>query len=178
MSGVIISRSKYGAADKYALWIAEETGFDVVEAKKADIKNIVKYDTVIIGGGVYASAIAGISFLKKNYSALKGKKIVVYSCGAAPYDKEIVDILRKKNLPGELSDIPLFYYQGMWDLEGMNFADKAMCKMYVKMLDKKDPSTVKAWEKPFLEAKDKKCDWTDKKYIAPLLEELKKGAAI
>ena len=57
--------------------------------------------------------------------------------------------------------------------EGMKFADKAMCKMYVKMLSKKDPSEIKAWEKPFFEAKDKKCDWTDKKYIGPLIETVK-----
>ncbi|MBR5165004.1 MAG: flavodoxin [Ruminococcus sp.] len=175
MSGIILCRSKYGASAKYAEWISEETGFKVVDTKNADIKEVAKFDTVIIGGGVYASSIGGIAFLKKNYAALKGKQIIVYSCGAAPYDDEILEIVRNKNLKGELADIPCFYFQGMWDLEGMNFTDKAMCKMYVKMLDKKDPSTIKAWEKPFLEAKDKKCDWTDKKYLEPLFAELRKG---
>lgn len=173
MSGIILCQSKYGASKKYAEWISQETGFKIIETKKADIKNIEKYDTVILGGGVYASAIAGIGFLKKNIDALNGKKIAVFCCGAAPYGNEILDILKKKNMKEKLAGIPCFYYQGMWDLEGMKFGDKTICKMYVKMLSRKDPSEVKAWERPFLEAKDKKCDWTDKKYIAPLIEFIK-----
>ena len=175
MSGIILCQSKYGASKKYAEWISQETGFKIVETKKADIKDVEKYDTVILGGGVYASAIAGISFLKKNIDALKGKKIAVFCCGAAPYDDEILDILKKKNMKDKLAGIPCFYYQGMWDLEGMKFGDKTICKMYVKMLSRKDPSEVKAWERPFLEAKDQKCDWTDKKYIEPLVKMIKEA---
>lgn len=173
MNGIILCQSKYGGSKKYAEWIAEETGFKLVETKKADINEVAKCDVVVLGGGVYASSITGISFLKKNISALKGKKIYVFCCGAAPYDQDIVDSIVRKNLKDDLADIPLYYYQGMWDLEGMNFGDKAMCKMYVKMLAKKDPATMKPWEKPFIEAKDKKCDWTDKKFIAPLIERIK-----
>ena len=176
MKGIILCRSKYGASRKYADWLSEETGFKVIDTKNADIKEVSGYDTIILGGGVYASAVAGIAFLKKNIDALRGKKIYVYCCGAAPYDDEILDIIKKKNLKDKLSGIPCFYYQGMWDLEGMNFADKAMCKMYIKMLDKKDPSTISAWERPFLEAKDKKCDWTKKEYLTPLLKLIRKDA--
>ena len=146
MKGIILCQSKYGASQKYAEWIAEETGFSIVETKKADIKEVSGYDVIILGGGVYASAIAGIAFLKKNIGALRGKRIYVYCCGAAPYDEEIVESIRSRNLKDALSGIPLFYYQGMWDLNGMGFADKAMCKMYIKMLSKKDPSEMKAWE--------------------------------
>jgi menaquinone-dependent protoporphyrinogen IX oxidase len=170
MSGIIICRSKYGGAAKYAEWLSEETGFKVIDTKNADINEVAKHDTVIIGGGVYASSISGIAFLKKNYAALAGKKVIVYCCGAAPYDEELVRGIRNKNLKEQLSGLPLFYFQGMWDLNAMNFGDRTMCRMYIKMLEKKDPATMKAWEKPFYEAKDKKCDWTDRKYLAPLLE--------
>lgn len=173
MNGIILCQSKYGASRRYAEWIAEETGFRITETKKADIKEVAKYDVIILGGGVYASSIAGIAFLKKNIGTLSGKKIYVFCCGAAPYDEELVEGIRKRNLSGALSDIPLFYYQGMWDLNGMKFADRTMCKMYVKMLSKRDPAEIKAWERPFFEAKDKKCDWTDKKFIAPLIEMIK-----
>ena len=173
MKGIILCQSKYGASMKYAEWISEETGFKIVETKKADINRVAKFDTIILGGGVYSSSIAGIAFLKKNIDVLKGKKIYVYCCGAAPYDDEILDIIRKRNLKGELADIPCFYYQGMWDLNGMKFTDRAMCRLYIKILSDKDPADLKVWEKPFLDAKDKKCDWTDKKYITPLIDLLK-----
>ena len=173
MTGIILCTSKYGASKKYADWISEETGFQVIETKKADIKEVANYDHVILGGGVYASAIAGIAFLKKNIDALKGKRVIVYCCGAAPYDDEVLGMIKKKNLKDKLANVPCFYFQGMWDLEGMKFGDKTMRKMYIKMLEKKDISEVSVWERPFLEAKDKKCDWTKKEYIEPLLRLIK-----
>jgi len=175
MTGIILYQSKYGASKKYAQWIAEETGYEMLETKKADIEKVKKYDVIIIGGGVYASSIAGIAFLKKNIDSLSGKKVIVYCCGAAPYDEEVLKTIKNKNLKDKLADIPCFYFQGMWDLEGMNFTDRAMCKMYVKMLEHKDPAEMKAWEKPFFEAKGKKCDWTKNSYLTPLLELINKG---
>jgi menaquinone-dependent protoporphyrinogen IX oxidase len=171
MSGIILCRSKYGASAKYAEWLSQETGFKVIDTKKADIKEVAKYDIIVLGGGVYAASIAGIAFLKKNIGALKGKKIYVYCCGVASCDdEEMLGILKKKNLSGELTDIPFFYFQGKWDIDELNFTDKAMCKMYVKMLEKKDPSEIKAWDRPLLEVKGKKADFTDKKFLKPLLE--------
>jgi stalled ribosome rescue protein Dom34 len=58
MNGIILYQSKYGATKKYADWISEETGLSCVETKKAVIDDIVNYDTIILGGGIYASGIA------------------------------------------------------------------------------------------------------------------------
>lgn len=63
--GFILYQSKYGATKKYAKWLQEATKFDCIRTKKADIATIAKYDTIILGGGVYASGIAGLSFLRK-----------------------------------------------------------------------------------------------------------------
>lgn len=56
MNGVILYQSKYGATKRYADWLSEETGFQCIETRKADINEIVTYDTIILGGGLYASA--------------------------------------------------------------------------------------------------------------------------
>jgi menaquinone-dependent protoporphyrinogen IX oxidase len=175
MSGIILCRSKYGASAKYAQWIAEETGFKVIDTKKADIKEVANYDFVILGGGLYSETIAGIAFLKKNIGALKGKRVIVYCCGASEYDEEIIDIVKKKNLKDGLENVPMFYFQGAWDLDSMSIGDRTMCKMFINMLSKKDPSTLSKGGKMFLEVKDKKCDWTKKEYIEPLIQLIKKG---
>lgn len=60
--GIILYQSKYGATEKYARWLQEETGFDIMKTKGADISSLLKYNTIILGGGVYASGIAGLSF--------------------------------------------------------------------------------------------------------------------
>ena len=65
--GIILYQSKYGATKKYAQWLQEATGFECTETKSADINQVKQYDVITLGGGVYASGIAGLSFLKKNF---------------------------------------------------------------------------------------------------------------
>lgn len=75
MEGIIIYKSKYGATKKYADWLSDKTGFEKVEVDKAKIEDIKNYDTIIIGGGIYASGIAGLNFLRKNIDSLKEKNL-------------------------------------------------------------------------------------------------------
>lgn len=63
--GVILYQSKYGATKKYVTWLVEETGFKCMETSKVSVNELMEYDTIILGGGIYASGIAGLSFLKK-----------------------------------------------------------------------------------------------------------------
>ncbi len=65
MNGIIVYRSKYGASKKYAEWLAEETGFRCVSIKEVKTDELASCDTVIVGGGIYASGFAFTSFLKK-----------------------------------------------------------------------------------------------------------------
>ncbi len=170
MSGIILFQSKYGATKKYAGWLSETTGFPCVETKSADISDVKNYDVVVLGGGIYASGIAGLSFLKRNMSFLGGKKIIVFCCGASPYDEDAVRQVRDHNLKD--LDIPLFYCRGMWDMEAMSFKDRTLCKMLRKAVSKKSPDEYEPWERALMEAGDGRCDWTDRKYIQPIIDML------
>ena len=64
--GIILYQSKYGATKKYVDWLVEELGYDYAETKNSKVANLLNYDVIILGGGVYASGIAGLQFLKKN----------------------------------------------------------------------------------------------------------------
>ena len=104
MKGIILYQSKYGATKKYADWISEATGFECVETKKANIKEVEKYDIIVLGGGIYAMGIAGLSFLKRNIDVLSDKKIIVFFCCASPYalsDRKLK--AAKKQLLGQLA---------------------------------------------------------------------------
>ena len=163
MNGVILYQSKYGATKRYADWLSEETGFQCIETRKADINEIVTYDAIILGGGLYASGIAGLSFLKKNISKLTGKKIIVFCCGASPYEENAFQQIKEHNLKDNLADISLFYCRGAWDMKAMSFKDRTLCNLLRKAVAKKDPSDYEIWEKALMAAGDNKCDWTDKK---------------
>lgn len=171
--GIIIYQSKYGATKKYVDWLVENTNFDCIETPKANIKDIEKYNTIILCGGIYASGIAGLSFMRKNYNILKDKKLAILCVGASPYEEKAFEQVKTRNLREDLKKIPLFYGRGAWDEERMTFKDRTLCKMLQKAIAKKDPQSYEPWMKALMSAVGKKCDWTDKEYLKPLLEYLK-----
>ena len=105
MNGIILYQSKYGATKKYAQWLSEKTGFPCVETKQARVSAVREYDTILLGGGIYTSGIAGLSFLKKNIKELQGKKIIVFCVGASPYEEKAYREIVARNMKDELSDI-------------------------------------------------------------------------
>ena len=168
--GIILYQSKYGATKKYAEWLREETGYDCVETPKAVLHEILQYETIILCGGIYASGIAGLSFLKKNIAYLKDKKTAVFCVGASPYDEKAFQELKAHNMTGGLKDIPVFYGRGAWDESRMSWKDRTLCRLLQKSLAKKDPNTYEPWMKALMSAAGQSCDWTDKKYLLPLLD--------
>lgn len=168
--GIILYQSKYGATKKYAEWLQDKTGYDCVETKKASITQLHDYDTIVLGGGVYASGIAGLSFLKKNIEGLSNQKIAVFAVGASPYDEGAIGQIRTMHFTGPLSQIPLFYFRGAWNESVMSFGDRTLCKMLQKAVSKQDPSTFEPWQKALLDAVGQECDWTDPAYLEPLLD--------
>lgn len=113
-NGMIVYQSKYGAVKKYVHWLQDATGFSSLETPKAKIAEVMDYDTIIFCGGIYASGIAGLSFLKKNTNQLKDKEILIFCAGASAPEEDVVKKLREQNLTGPLKDIPLFYGRGQW----------------------------------------------------------------
>ncbi len=170
--GIILYKSKYGSAKKYAQWLAEATGFPCVEVGACKAGQLADASTVILCGGVYASGIAGLDFLKKHAKALTGKKLLLLAVGASPYDEKAVGQLRDHNLKGNLQNASLYYARGAWDESAMSFGDRALCKMLQKAVGKQDPATLEPWAQALLSAVGQKCDWTDREYLTPLLEGL------
>lgn len=172
MSGIILFQSKYGATRKYAQWLSEKTGFSCMETRSAKLAEVQTYDAILLGGGVYASGIAGLSFLKKNMNALKNKKILVFFVGASPYDEDNFRAVVSRNMTGTLSGIPCFYCRGAWDLAKMTVMDRNLCKLLRKAIAKKPPEQLEVWEQALFSAEGS-CDWTDPRYLDPILKALK-----
>lgn len=172
MKGIILYKSKYGATKRYALWLSEETGFEIMENSKIRVSDVKEYDLIVLGGGIYASGVAGLDFLKKNISQLGDKKIFVFCTGASPYEKKAFEEIRKHNMQGALQNIPFYYCRGAWDIEAMNLVDRNLCKMLRKAVAKKDSADYEVWEAALMAAGENKCDWTDRTYLKPIIEEI------
>lgn len=171
--GIIVYQSKYGATKKYAQWLQDMTGFACIETPKAAINDVLPYETVVLCGGIYASGIAGLSFLKKHISRLKEQKIILLCVGASPYDESALAQIKAHNLKGRLSGLPLFYGRGAWNESKMKFMDRTLCRLLRKSVSKKAPDTCEPWMKALMCAAEQACDWTDRRYLLPLLESLK-----
>lgn len=166
---VVIYQSKYGSTKKYAEWLSDEIHADLYARSDISINKIKEYDMVIYGGGIYAKGIAGFSLIKKNYSQLKDKNIIVFAVGASPQEEATVPAIKENNFSDEMKDIPCFYLRGAFDESIMKMGDKVLIKMLKKMVGKKDPSQYENWEKALMESIGKPGDWTSKENLKPVI---------
>ena len=83
-NGLILFQSKYGAARRYAGWLAEATGFPLCPAKDVEKSALSGADPVILAGGIYASGVAGIQVLRKNRELLQENAARSWRWGRPP----------------------------------------------------------------------------------------------
>jgi len=72
MDTVVIYKSNYGFTEAYAKWLAEDLGAELLQADRVKPAYLQKYQTIIYGGGLYASGINGIELLTKNFEKKGG----------------------------------------------------------------------------------------------------------
>ncbi|MFB9775848.1 flavodoxin domain-containing protein [Brevibacterium otitidis] len=126
--GIVVYRSKYGAAESYAGWLAEAVGFDLADVKKANPRTLSGCDTIVHCGAVYATGISGLRFLRTALEHARDARAATLAVGASPPSDEGCDALRERNLTGPLAELPLFYARGTWDLSRMSFIDRTLCR--------------------------------------------------
>lgn len=166
---IVLYRSRYGATKRYAAWLASDLGCPLIETPDAGISQAAEYDTIILGGGVYASAISGLDFLKQHGEALAGKRLCVFAVGASPFGEKTLDHLRGKNMTGALADVPLFYFRGAWNGSRLTLRDKMLCQLMQRIISKKPEADCDAWERTLMQPGAPDEDWTDRLYLAPML---------
>ncbi|WP_034600676.1 flavodoxin domain-containing protein [Clostridiisalibacter paucivorans] len=171
----IIYKSKYGSTKKYAQWIANESHGDLLEVSEVEIKDLLLYNTVIFGGGLYASGINGVSIITKNFERLKDKNIIVFTVGLASTDD--IDIFKpiiEKNFSNGMAErIKFFHFRGGIDYKNLSFTHKAMMAMLKKIVSKKKPDEMSKDDKDMLESYGKKVDFTNIDAIEPLIMYIK-----
>lgn len=166
---LVLYKSKYGATKKYAELLKEALTCDIEEScnfKKVDFNH---YDCIVFAGAIYASGIAGIDILRKNSNLLNTKKLAVFCVGASPYDEKALSEIKAHNLKADLENIPVFYGRGAWDESKMTFKDRTLCKLLQKAVAKKARDACEPWMRALLSSSGQKCDWTDPKYLQPLI---------
>lgn len=181
---VILYESKYGTAEHYAQMLAGMRDADVMRASEAKLTKLRDYRTIILIGAVYNGTILGADTLKKYYAKLKQQdsqneatqqydrvhRYAVLAVGAAP--EEAVMQGHTAQLPGELSEIPLFYARGTWNRAKLNAGDALRIQLMSKALASERAEirkNVPDWLVDLL-SEDKAQDFVDAAYLDPLCD--------
>ena len=171
MNAIVIYKSKYGSTKTYAQWIAEELNCSAVDAKNVKADDLLKYDTIIYGGGLYAEVINGITLITKNLDKLADKKIAVFTTGITPLEcKEYYDklVIEKNFKPEMLQYIKIFNFLGKMIIDELSIVHKTALKTLKKIMSGKENPTE--MEKLLVELCDSDGDFTDKNAISELIE--------
>ena len=175
MNAIVIYKTKYGSTKTYAEWMAKELSCDIKEARSVSAEELVGYDTIIYGGGLYAEVINGVTLITKNMDKLKDKKIAIYTTGITPiscrdyYDKYVIEKNFKQGVP---ENIKLFNFMGKMVLDELTPVHRAALKTLKKIMSsKKEPTEM---EKLLVELCDADGDFTNIEEIKPLIEYIKK----
>ncbi len=176
MSTIVIYKTKYGSTKDYAEWIAEAIGCEAVDAKTVKVTDLLEYDTIIYGGGLYAEVINGITLITKNLELFKDKNIVVFTTGITPpdcrdyYDKLVIERNFKTGLP---ENVKLFNYMGKMVMDELTVVHRTAIKALKKLMSGKENPTE--MEKMLVSLCDMDGDYSNKTQITELLEYVKEG---
>ena len=171
MNGIVIYKTKYGSTKKYAEWIADELEIEAVDAKSVKAEDLMKYDVIIYGGGLYAEVINGVTLITKNYEMLKDKKLIVYSTGITPLDcRDYYDtyVIEKNFKPHMTDNIKIFNFMGKMVLSELSLVHRTALKTLKKIMSSKENPTE--MEKMLVDLCDADGDFSDKNEIKELIE--------
>lgn len=173
MKTLVIYNSQTGFTKRYAEWIAEAAGADCVELSAAKRKSPDNYEAIVFGSRACAGSISKLNWLKDNMNQWKDKKLVVFCVGGSPIENPEIKQFLKQNLKKYgLEKADAFYCPGGFNYEKMSVTSKLMMKMFIKMLNAKKDKTEA--EREMVKMISGSYDISDKKYIEPVLECLKK----
>ena len=171
MKTIVIYKSRYGSTKTYAQWIAQELSCEAVDYTNVKWQDLLEYDTIIYGGGLYAEIIAGASLVTKNIDKLSDKKIIIFTTGITPMDcrEYYDDIVVKKNFKGDVySKIKVFNFPGKMILDELTPVHRAALKTLKKIMSGKSNPTE--MEKLLVELCDADGDFSDRNLIKELVE--------
>lgn len=173
MKTVVVYNSQTGFTKRYAQWIAEAAGADCLDISAAKKKSMAAYEAIIFGGWACAGSISKLGWFKRNIDKWSDKKLIVFCVGGSPIDNpEIAPALKQNFKETELKKVSVFYCPGGFNYEKMSASSKLMMKMFIKMLKAKKDKTES--DREMIKIISSSYDISDKRYIEPVLECLKK----
>ena len=174
MKTIIVYSSQTGFTKRYAEWLAEETGAEVLtiaEAKKRSDDYFAGADAIIYGGWAMGGKIVNSEWFTQRIPVWKGKKLVLLCVGASPNANPEVEVaLRNALTEEEHKYAKAFYCQGGIAYDKMKVPSRLAMKAFAAMVRNKKDATPQ--EKEMGEMISHSYDISDRKFIMPIVEYL------
>ena len=143
-------------------------------SKGSPLASLASYDTIVLGGSLYAGRMGGLSFLTRH---AKAQKWVLFTCGAADPALEVIRQNIRNNvekaLPENRRDTPLFFLRGGLDYSRLSpFHRLIMWALRKAILKKKDLTEV---DRQILNTYGKTMDFTRRETLQPIVDFLQKA---
>lgn len=175
MNSVVIYKTKYGSTKSYAEYISEKLGCKCLDVKNVKADDLLQYDNIVYGGGLYAEVINGLGLITKNIQKLSDKKIAVFTTAITPLDCRAYyegEVLEKNFKDGVPENIRLFNFMGKMKLDELTPVHRMALKTLKKvMMSKKNPTDM---EKLLIELCDADDDFTNFADADELIEYMSK----
>lgn len=174
MKTVVIYNSQTGFTRRYAQWIVEAAGAECVELEGAKKRSFDDYDAIVFGGWACAGGISKLKWFKSHMDDWADKKLIVYCVGGSPADSpDIPRALRSNFSDAQWEKVKVFYLPGGFNYERMSPMSKMMMKVFLRTLKAKKDKTEE--EKGMVEMISHSYDISDRRYIEPIVELLRRG---
>jgi menaquinone-dependent protoporphyrinogen IX oxidase len=174
---VVVYKSTYGFTEKYANWIADELGADLIERSFAKLSTLDKYSIIVYGAAIYASSFAGVDLVAKH----PFKHLIVFTAGLTnPKTMDYVGIMKKAFPNSDIQPEKTFHLRGGLNFKRLGFMHRNLMKLLNNAVAKKTDAEMNEIEKTIKMVYDKQVDYTDRTAITPLVEYvlgLQKGEA-
>lgn len=172
---VVIYRSKYGSARKYAEWIAESLNASLFECSTVNASDFTSFNTIVYGGGLYAGGLNGISFIKRNFKYLQDKNLILFTCGIADPQNQTNKEHIQQNIsralsPSMMKKIKVFSLRGGIDYQRLSFVHRVMMGALRRALLRKKPEDLTEEDRQLLDTYGGAIDFVNKASIDPILE--------
>ncbi len=173
----VVYASRYGSSLKYAQWIAQRAGGQLIEASRLKKGDLSQYGAIVFGGGVYAGSLNGINRLIKFKEEICGKKLILFFVGITDTeDSGSYKKAAKESVPPAiLENASLYYLRGALDYNKLSFLHKGVMRAMRGMLKKLPEEDTAGANNDFINIMERPVDYVRPESVEPIINELLGG---
>lgn len=141
---IVIYKSKHGHTKKYAEYIAEKLGADLIRSNELSGRDLSLYKTVVFGGPIYAGMINGIKDYQRIFDKYPSLKKVLFMVGMTDvndlnyWNDTVTNNFRNDKI---LNTTKFFHLSGGLDVSSLGFLSRKIISSIIKKAESKENKT-------------------------------------